>query len=53
KGLKRIEIHEIYAGFVTVTNRWRSDSHAVTALCHSESEGRREARSDEERQALA
>ncbi|GBN96410.1 hypothetical protein AVEN_268639-1 [Araneus ventricosus] len=34
----------VTVGFVPVTARWRSDSHTVTALCHSESE----VRSDEE-----
>ncbi|GBM31691.1 hypothetical protein AVEN_45619-1 [Araneus ventricosus] len=34
-------------GFVPVTARWRSDSHTITALCHSESGGRRERRSEE------
>ncbi|GBM57143.1 hypothetical protein AVEN_71516-1 [Araneus ventricosus] len=34
-------------GIVPVTARWRSDSHTVTALCHSESRGRRERRSEE------
>ncbi|GBM38331.1 hypothetical protein AVEN_158358-1 [Araneus ventricosus] len=36
------QLNCINVGFVPVTNRWRSDAHAATALCHSESDVRRE-----------